>query len=99
MSQTRGGEAEREAETDERNVGTLRTGDHLEGSQLHLFAHRYDAITADITVESMLKPDLFVILLFILSKSSDNQSGKHRSSKVKERAPTGCPQTQVSTVP
>ncbi|XP_032391479.1 serine/arginine repetitive matrix protein 5 [Etheostoma spectabile] len=32
------------------------------------------------------------------SQSSDYQSGKHRSSKVKDRAPPERPQTQVSTV-
>lgn len=44
----RGGEAEREAETGERNVRTLRTDGRLEDSQLHLFIRRYDAITADV---------------------------------------------------
>lgn len=41
----------------------------------------------------------FVILLFILSKSPGNQSGKHRSLKVKERSPIERPQTEVRTVP
>lgn len=35
-------EAEKEAETDERNVGTLRVVDHLKDSQQNLFTHRYN---------------------------------------------------------
>lgn len=44
-SQMTGEEAESEAETDERNVGTLRTDDPLAGSRLRLFITRYDAVT------------------------------------------------------
>lgn len=50
----RGGEVESGAETDERNVGTLKTDDHLEDSQPHLFIHRCDAMTADtFTIKSI----------------------------------------------
>lgn len=52
----RGGEAEREAETDERNVGTLRTDDLLEDSQPHLFIRRYEQKPQ--TVKSMLNKQL-----------------------------------------
>lgn len=37
----RGGELEKEAEIDERNVGTLRADDHHGDSQPHLFINRY----------------------------------------------------------
>ena len=56
LSQMRGGESEREAETDERNVGTLRTDGRLEDSRSHPLIHRYNAITAQIfTIKSILK--------------------------------------------
>ncbi len=56
LSQMRGDEPEREAETDERNVGTLTTDHHHGDSHLHLFTHRYGAVAADMfTMKSMLK--------------------------------------------
>lgn len=36
-------EAEREVETDERNIGNLTTDDHLVNSQSHLFIHRHES--------------------------------------------------------
>lgn len=55
-SQTRGGEAEREAGTGERNVGNPRTDDHLEDSRPRPFTRRYGVMTADeFTVKSALK--------------------------------------------
>lgn len=48
----KGGEAEREAETDERNV---IMDDHPENSQQHLFIHRYDFLF--VMIKSMLKYD------------------------------------------
>lgn len=52
LSQMRGGEAEREAETDGRNV---IMDDHLEDIQQHHFTHRYHLII--FITKSMLKPN------------------------------------------
>lgn len=35
-------EAEREVETDERNIVNLKTDDHLADGQSHLFIHRHE---------------------------------------------------------
>lgn len=43
LNQKRGEEAESEAETEERNIGTLTTDSHLEGSRPHPDIHLYEA--------------------------------------------------------
>lgn len=43
LNQKRGDEAESEGEIEERNIGTLKTDNHLEGSWLHSDIHRYES--------------------------------------------------------
>lgn len=43
LNQKRGEEAEREAEIEERSIGTLKTDSHLEGSRPHLDIHRFES--------------------------------------------------------
>lgn len=43
LNQKRGEEAESEAEIEERNIGTLKTDNHLEGSRPHSDIHLYES--------------------------------------------------------
>lgn len=43
LNQKRGEEAESEAEIEERNIGTLKMDNHLEGSRPHSDIHQYES--------------------------------------------------------
>lgn len=87
LSQMKGGDAEREA--DERNV---IMDDHPENSHQRLCILRYEIVCFRIKPIMKYYKKCNPVLL---SKSSDNESGKHRASKLKERVHPERPETQV----